>query len=342
MALNFVVSYTFTPGTTISSSQVNTNESDIAGVFTGLEALTKSFSNLRVDTSPTATTDVAIKSYVDKLDNYRRPNLQYASSTAVNMETGINGTSGQAQILFPDGTLRTDSTAGRINLSISQVAALSGTAQSGLRTGTVANNTWYACYAVKVTDSTTNFVMVADVVLPLQANFATLNSNFGSNSWVYLGMIRYGDQSGTANAIVQFAQTGNFTLFLNNCTGSSNNSPGIRLATTAGATTLAYAGSFGTSGAVIPNHCLMTWNTASWNVGGVTQCYVRDGGASNPFISMIPAASVGVVVRFPYNWVTTAQSQIFLNNSAASSVGQDIFLCGIYDGVLGIGANPIL
>src|SRR4051812_44558629 len=122
MAINYTVSYTFTAGTTISSSQVNTNTSDNANTWTGLEALTKSFSNLRVDATPTAATDVSIKSYVDKLNNYRRPVLQYSSGTVVNLETGINGTSGQAQILFPDGTLRTDSTSSRINLTMSQTA----------------------------------------------------------------------------------------------------------------------------------------------------------------------------------------------------------------------------
>ena len=41
MALNFVKSYTFTPSTTVVSNQVNTNFDDIASVFQGLEAETK-------------------------------------------------------------------------------------------------------------------------------------------------------------------------------------------------------------------------------------------------------------------------------------------------------------
>lgn len=50
MAISFTVSYTFSPSTTISSSQVNTNFSDEANVWAGIEAKTKTFSNLGVDT----------------------------------------------------------------------------------------------------------------------------------------------------------------------------------------------------------------------------------------------------------------------------------------------------
>lgn len=50
MALNFVKTNTFASGTVISSSAVNTNFDEIANVFTGLEALTSTFSNLGVDT----------------------------------------------------------------------------------------------------------------------------------------------------------------------------------------------------------------------------------------------------------------------------------------------------
>lgn len=50
MAINYSVSYTFTSGTTISSSQVNTNFSDNANTWNGVEAKTKTFSNVVVDT----------------------------------------------------------------------------------------------------------------------------------------------------------------------------------------------------------------------------------------------------------------------------------------------------
>lgn len=50
MAINFTVSYTFSPSTTISSSQVNQNFSDEGNTWTGIEAKTLTFSNLGVDT----------------------------------------------------------------------------------------------------------------------------------------------------------------------------------------------------------------------------------------------------------------------------------------------------
>ncbi len=50
MALNFTISYTFSPNTTIFSSQVNTNFSDEANTWAGLEAKTLTLSNLGVDT----------------------------------------------------------------------------------------------------------------------------------------------------------------------------------------------------------------------------------------------------------------------------------------------------
>lgn len=50
MAISYAVSFTFSPSTTISSSQVNTNFSDNANTWNGIEAKTKTFSNLGVDT----------------------------------------------------------------------------------------------------------------------------------------------------------------------------------------------------------------------------------------------------------------------------------------------------
>lgn len=344
MAINFTISYTFSPGTTISSSQVNTNFSDEAAVWQGLEGLTKSFSNLRVDATPTTSTDVAIKSYVDKLDAYRHPNLQFASTTAVNMETGLTGTSGQAAILFPDGNYRTDSTTTRINLNISQVAALSGTAQSGLRTGTVANNTAYACYAVKVTDSSTNFVMVADTVYPTQANFATLNSNFGTNGWVYLGTIRYGDQSGTANAILVFSQSGSLMHFMNKCVGNAYPARGIRVATTASATSLSYSPVSGTTGATIPTHLLSSnlLFTSSLNPATNINMQVFEVNTSGFMILNVSTGGNGVVASYWYSGITTGGQQLFMRAHNAESDAMDIYLTGWIDPVLGVGANPIL
>lgn len=340
MSINYTTSYTFSPGTTISSSQVNTNFSDNTNTWVGLEALTKSFSGLRVDATPTTATDVSIKSYVDKLNAYRRPILQYASGTVVNIETGLTGTSGQAAILFPDGNYRTDSTAGRINCNLAQVAALSGSWQSGLRTGSVSNNTWYAIYAVKTTDDTSKFVAVADTTLPTQASFASLNSNFGTNGWVYLGMIAYGDNSGTANAILSFVQCVNFTKFRNTCVANGTQHTGIRLATqSVAATPLVYTYASGTaiSSAQIPAHLPMGYIAAGGN-NAAQETLQISATAATILYAALQSPSGGSTMQ------TTAIMPLSdgVTVSGSASNKHDIFLSGYWDAVLGVGASPIL
>lgn len=121
---------------------------------------------------------------------YQVPNLTYVSATEASIETGLNGTSGAAYIIFPDGSARTDSTSTHIVFDDTRNAVLSGVAQSGLDTGTVSADTWYAIYAVKVTDSATAFVLVGTLNLPLQTNKAALDAAFGANGYVYRGTIR--------------------------------------------------------------------------------------------------------------------------------------------------------
>lgn len=330
MAINFVVSYSFSPSTTISSSQVNTNFSDEAAVWQGLEAKTKSFAALQLDATPTAAADVVRKDYVDNYSTYRRPVLQFGSVTTVTMETGINGTSGQARILFPDGSLRTDSTTLRINLDTSRTAALSGTAQSGIRSGTGASNTWYACYAVKTSDNSSNFVMVADTVLPLQANFATLNSNFGSNSWVYLGMIRNGDNNGNTTSLIRFVQSGSMTIFRSPLSGIN----GLLLTSGSGVTTLTYSISAGTGVAQIPDNLK-------------TVCYGGQGSSATTNFTMNDQAG-NTVLAFSNAASNTVQALAWMtsdpgaNLTSGAGANLKIFLYGFYDPVLGVGSNPIL
>lgn len=283
--------------------------------------------------SPAVTT---LQTYVGSLMKYRRPVLQYSSGTVVNMETGVNGTSGQAQILFPDGTLRTDSTATRINGDVSRVAALSGSWQSGLRTGTVVNNTWYACYAVKTTDDTAKFVMVLDIVLPIQANYATLNSNFGTNGWVYLGMVRYGDQSGTANQIVAFTMSGNFTAFSDTITGNAFNVTGIRMATTASGASLTYTYAAGTNGAVIPSHIAIgTFIATTSATAGII---VSDSSGGRHLSYVGSPTSLGAITIVPNIPLTLGLSQ----PASTGTPAMDIFLVSFFDPILGNGSNPLL
>ncbi len=335
MALNFTVSYTFSPSTTISSSQVNTNTSDVAAVFQGLEAETKTLAKLKVDIDPTLALEVATKQYVDHYSTYRRPNLQQNSSTVVNVETGLDGTSGDCTILFPDGNLRTDTVAGRIQCNLAQVAALSGSWQSGLRTGSVANNTWYAIYAVKTTDNASHWVAVADTVLPLQANFSTLNSNFGASGWVYLGMIRNGDNGSTATGILSFKQSGHVTKFTNVATGfNAFVGNGILFATVLSAATLTYTYSAGTGAAAIPNHLLLMYVTGAAGGGSTVTQILNSGGTINYWLT---GGATGVLTP-PILIDTTGGAKV----TNGSSVPMDIYFNGFIDPVLGVGSNPIL
>lgn len=335
MAINYVVSYTFSPSTTISSSQVNTNFSDNASTWQGLEAKTKSFAALQVDATPTAAADVPRKDYVDKLNAYRRPVLQFGSVTTVAIEAGLDGTSGDIPLLFPDGTLRTETSTTRTTFNITRNAVLvTSGAQSGLTGATSeATNTWYALYGVKVTDSSTLWVTVGSTVLPLQANFSTLNTAYGASGWVFLGMIRNGDNSGATGDILAFKQTGNFTLFDNTCSGSSSNTTGLRLANTAGATSLTYSYSAGTGTTGIPNHFVQALYAGGINPGTASSSMAD---STNTLVAFTSDGTHRLLIRT----LMSAAGGVQLNN--ATSVAMDVWIAGWSDPVLGIGANPVL
>lgn len=338
MALNFVVSYTFSPGTTISSSQVNTNTSDVAAVFQGLEGLTKSFSALRVDATPTTSTDTAIKSYVDKLNAYRRPVLQFGSVTTVAVESGLDGTSGDIPLLFPDGTLRTETSTTRTTFDITRNAVLvTSGAQSGLTGATSeAINTWYALYGCKVTDSSTLWCTVGSTVLPLRANFSTLNTAYGTNGWVYLGLIRNGNNDNTTGDILKFFQSGNITHFTNASTAAGTNMPGTLLASNASATTLSYTATSGTGTTDIPANLALVWYSVQ-SIGGGAGTTSWKGGSNQDFYFSMPEVNA---IREAVTYISSVNdsNQVVSTNAG----GKYIYLSGFVDGVLGIGANPIL
>lgn len=340
MALNFVVSYTFSPSTTISSSQVNTNTSDVAAVFQGLEAVTKSFARLQVDATPTVAADVVRKDYVDHYSAWRRPVLQYASATTVAVESGLDGTSGDIPIVFPDGSIRTETSTTRTTFNITRNAVLTTSgAQSGLTGATSeANNTWYALYAVKVTDSSTLWVTVGSTVLPLRANYATLNTAYGTNGWVYLGLIRNGDNSGTIGDILSFTQSGNFTMFRNDCVTNSEVAAGTLLATTSGSTSLTWSYAAGTGAAQVPA------NISNGVIVGSEAARV-----AAVYIMAKPSGGYRLVswqggAFFTRVMVSTSivDGIVIANNAAATSDAADILLGGFVDGVLGVGSNPLL
>lgn len=338
MAINYTISYTFAPNTTISSSQVNTNFSDNANTWTGLEAKTKSFSNLQVDATPTSAADVVRKDYVDHYSTWRRPVLQWASVTTVAVESGLDGTSGDIPMLFPDGTFRTETSATRTTFNITRNAVLvTSGAQSGL-TGvtTEATNTWYALYACKVTDSSTLWVTVGSTVLPLRANFSTLNTAYGANGWVYLGLIRNGDNATATGDILKFFQSGNITQFTNAAASNGVNLPGTILATTAGATSLTYTSSSGTGTTDIPNNVALVWFTGHSGSGGTGTIAYKGGSNQDNYFIQAENASV----RNAVTYLSSVNDSNVI--TGAASVTRDIALAGFIDGTLGVGSNPLL
>lgn len=275
----------------ITAAKQNTNEQALYNAFSGLEAGTSTLAMLKMDAAPTTDTEVATKAYVDRLNAYRRPSLIYVSATAVDIE-GNTATANETTIVFPDGNERsvtenTGSTHKYRRFDITATAEFTtGTEDSGLYTGlTEAVNTTYFIYAVKSAIDTSKFVLVGTTTEPIQANVATLNTNFGTNGWVCIGLIRNGDESGTTGDILNFVQANDWIYFLNTCTGNVSNRPmtGALFAGVASAASLTYTLARGTAAGQVPNCVdMVKWgvNTESGGPG----LWVNQTNGSGPYL----------------------------------------------------------
>lgn len=274
------------------------------------------------------------------ISNYRRPLLKFISVSLVDVENNT-GTANETKILFPDGsslsvTEDTASTTKYRRFDITATAEFtSGTEDSGLRSGlSEANNTWYAIYAVKSQIDATKFVLAGDTTLPIQANYSTLNTRYGTNSWVYLGMIRNGDGGSAAADILAFIQSGNFTVFKNAASGVSTIAMnGLILATTAGAATLTYARTSGTGATNIPNHVAQVIYGVSF-AAVANYTISKDSGGTRVYSKEL--GTNGVAVQYE----VSADEGVAMSNGGGTSIAQDIFLCAFRDNVLGVGSNP--
>lgn len=272
--------------------------------------------------------------YIDQIRalGYRRPVLQFNSVTTVDVENNT-GTSHETVVIFPDGDVRavTENLTGTNKyrrFDITATAALTGTHDSGLRSGlSESNNTWYAIYAVKVRDDLDKFVLVGDTVFPTVGNISTLNTNFGAYGWVYLGMIRNGDNSAVAGDILNFVQTADKTYFRNTATTDRS---GTLLASTAGATTLTYTYAAGGGAAQIPDHIKVVEIDASIAAAATTRFDLHDSGAARRQLS-IPTNSQIVVARVEL----AAAEGLRASNSAGASVAYSMHMRSFVDGVLG-------
>lgn len=275
---------------------------------------------------------------IPNIARYRRPNLVFSGATIISVETGLDGIAGDAVILFSDGNLRTETASSRYQMTITQNAVFNnatlGNNQGGLRTGSVVNNTWYCLYAVKCTQFLSNWVLVADTVFPIQANYATLNSNFGINGWVYLGVLPYGDGASVPGAFTSFYQSGNSFVLANNIGDGRGN--GVRLAVTASAQNLAWVYATGSSigSAQVPPTLLIgtflvnTGSNGNWVISpsDIGFYYEERESQTNERYATVANAVMARGMRS--------------NNDGATS--NTIYLKGYVDNVLGVGSNPLL
>lgn len=322
---------------------ITTHSLTTAAELLGLNALTASRAIVTtaggiLSASTVTSTQVG---YLPNLWGYRRPTLVFVSVTTVDVENNT-GTLNETRVVFPDGESRsvTEDTAStnkyRRFLITAAAEFTSGTEDSGVRSGiSEATNTWYAMYAVKSLIDATKFVIAADTTLPVQANFATLNSRYGTNGWAYLGLIRNGDDSGSTGDILSFRQAGNLTLFTNLATGGSANSGrGVLMLTATTATTATYNYAAGTAGKVFPSVISICQWTAGVNVG------------STGTVAFINAAGTFGFTQVT-NQVSAAYSTLFLDprdgmlTSGPASSNHAAFCSGFVDGALGA-ANPLL
>lgn len=267
---------------------------------------------------------------------YRRPRLTYQSATTIDVENNT-GTQHQTKIVFPDMDVRsvtenTGSTTKYRRFDITATASFaSAPEESGLRSGlSEAANTWYAIYAVKSQVDAAKFVLAGDTTLPLQTNYSTLNTRYGSNGWIYLGMIRNGNNDDATTDILDFVMSGNYTRFKNTYNDAGVGAM-IGIFLTSGAAPN-YTATFGTGTTDIPDHCEIVEYGAgqpddqSWAVA-------NDAGTQ---FSMARRYGSGIT----NNWINGFYTKMVAADGFSEIViNTTLTLAGFQDRVLGIGFN---
>lgn len=206
-------------------------------------------------------------SFLYVLSKYKKPVLTYASTTRIDIESNT-GTSTETFLALPGRLLAVTETAGSsakyrsallTNTANGYDSSHTGNAKGGIRSGlTLTTDTWYAVYGVRVrygNDAGNVFIMVFDTTLPTQANEATLNTRFGTNEWVYLGIIRYGYGAETpTNEIIPFKYTNKGWCYLYGTALGTTTVGGLILfsSTASGDNTPAYTIADGTGDLQVP------------------------------------------------------------------------------------------
>jgi hypothetical protein len=347
MALNLTRTYTYTTGATISSSENNTNESTLYSAFQGLEAATSSMSKLPLDANPTSALHAATKQYVDTYAAWSVPNLEWLTVSTVRVKANT-GTANQTKIVFPDGDVRTvtEDTGSSTKYRLFDITATAeftaGTEDSGLRSGLSETvNNWYVIYAVKSAINSANFVLVGDQTFPTVSNFSTLNTRYGTSGWRPLGYVRNGDGAGSTGDLVNFVQEGNITVFVNQIPTASLNAaplggtPGVRMATTASATSLTWSPATGSGATALPDTIRLGW-VRGFGHSHTGSLRLTDD-AQNRSYAILPNISNSYQQAFAG---LTAGFKI--DATGGTNAAWDIVLYGFIDNALGNGSNPIL
>lgn len=266
----------YTAGSVITSAGQNTNENTIVNEFNGnIDAAnlaanavnTSEITDLAVTlpklSANLQSTFTFVTSYLNAFGSYRRPVLKYISITQVDVENNT-GTANETCILFTNEsrcvTENTSSTNKYRRFDITATANFtSGTEESGLLAPLSAGTTkTFEIYAVKSQVDATKFVLVGDTTPPTQANYATLNTVYGTNGWIPLGYIFNGNNAGTHSSIVQFEQAGAWTTLFSVYTGTytqfttGNMLGGVALTYTSGATSLGWTYASGMTPGTVP------------------------------------------------------------------------------------------
>lgn len=349
MAITYTVPNAFSPNSTIASAQVNANETYTKTIFDGIEAATTTFAKLKVDADPSTNLEVSTKQYVDNLvanfTGYRRPTLKWVSITQVDVEENT-GTANQTRIVFPDGTSRsvTENTSVSTQYRRFDITAVanftSGTEDSGLRSGiTEASNTHYAIYAVKSQINAANFVLAGDTGWPGLGAFSTLNTRFGTNSWVYLGTIANGDNSAVPSDILRFTQCGAHTMFTNVLTATSTISGYVLTNGTTTSLSWTYVQGSGAT-TVPPTVSIGDINITTSGASGAKRLQVQSSAGTVQYLILPLSSTPTDALCYSFSLPLTEGLLTKLDNSASASFY--IVCFGWEDIVLAAGSGALL
>lgn len=273
----------------------------------------------------------------NSLINYRRPGLTFVDVSTVDIENNTP-VSNETKVIFPDMDIRsvnevTDDTDLYRRFIITETAEFTtGTENSGLRSGlSEASNTWYAIYAVKSQIDPTKFVLVGDTTYPTVANVSTLNSRYGENGWVYVGMIRNGDNDAAGSDILEFIQFNNRMRFVNSFdVVSVGDKTGVQLVA---ANPAEWQYSSGSTGTNIPEH--LEIGEAAYYVEDDEGFGIRDYSETYYHEVRRPAFSSN-------NWINGFFFNFALRDGIKVNNAGVISLTGYIDNVLGVGFNPVI